>query len=235
VESEIHLPDIAYIGPNLDVPNPPPGMGYAEYEDFRCEQILELNGFGADEQSVLGALESEADVLLACAAHAAGSRSIRSASVRLRELLSSPDDSVQVESAYALARLGDPSGKETLERALERPVQGFLSTISAAGYLAQLGDPRGFPNIVEALNSELDAFKMLACKQLFFFMPFEGQIDVAAAFGRALDDSDTNMQWQALVQIQQLDARSLIPVLQTYLTSVVDPSLRQFAMDIVPH
>jgi HEAT repeat protein len=229
VESEIHLPDIAYIGPNLDVPNPPPSMPYAEYEDYRCEQILEQNGIGSDEESILGALESESDVLLACAAHTAGARSIRSAASRLTVLLSSPDDSVQVESAYALARLGDHTGDGILERALERPVHGYLSTISAAGYLAQLGDPRGFAKIVEALDSEGAASKMLACKQLFFFMPFQGQIDVVAEFDGALEDPDTNIQWQALAQIRQLKSQMLVPVLQRYLANVGDPTLRQIA------
>jgi len=83
----------------------------------------------------------------------------------------------------ALVRLGDDSGRGVLLAALERPAEAYLSTLNAAGYLAQSGDPRGLPRVAAALNSKLDATRMLACKQLSFFWPYHGPPpDILALF-----------------------------------------------------
>jgi hypothetical protein len=81
---------------------------------------------------------------------------------------------------------------------------------------------------------------MLACKQLFFFMRFHGKqdrtgndIDVLALFERALTDSDTNIQWQALVQMRQLDVAMFRSILDSYVRTSTDEHLRKVASDIL--
>lgn len=230
----VNLPDISYTGPILDVPNPPRELSYSELEDYRALTILELNGIDTDPQSLVGALESQSDLLLAYAAHAAGATGARSTIPVLTGLLSSADDAVQVEAAYALTRLGDKSGAPVLIRALEQPAEGYLSSLTAAGYLAQLGDPRGFGKVAAALGSDLAAVKMLACKQLYFFQPYHSpSMDVVALFARALDDPDPNVQWQALAQVRELKAPEFRAALSRYVDRTSDQSNRAVAREIL--
>jgi hypothetical protein len=228
------LPDISYSGPLLDVPDPPPDLPYVAYEDYRARVILEQNGIAVDEASLVRALESQANLLQAFAAHAAGAIGARSAISILNNLLSSPDDTAQVESGFALVRLGEDSGRDVLVAALEWPSNAYLSTLTAAGYLAQSGDPRGLPQIAAALNSDLGASRMLACKQLLFFWPYHCQPpDVLALFTRALADVDTNVQWQALVQMRQIASPTFAESLDAYLKVVRDAGLRVVAGEIL--
>ena len=195
-----HLEDIHYEGPNLDLPAPPPGLPYERYEDWRSTELLAVNGIPATEEALLGALRTQEGVLLAAAAHAVGSHGVRGAIPQLEEVARGPDDNAGVEAAYALARLGDEAGKELLKSALERPVGPYLSPVFAAGYLAQLGDPSGFPVVREGLASDLLAVRMLACKQLAFFLPFP-DLDARALLERALEDPDPSIRRQARAEL----------------------------------
>jgi hypothetical protein len=123
---------------------------------------------------------------------------------------------------------------------LASPLAGYLAPPIAAGYLAQRGDPQGFAVIERSFASALAATKMLACKQFFFFVPFHGTrdpsdrgIDIVTLFDRALSDPDSAIQWQALVQLRQLDVRLFRPILERYVQSAADDHLRAVARAIL--
>jgi HEAT repeat protein len=139
----------------------------------------------------------------------------------LERLLSSPDDLARVEAAYALARLGESRGRQVLIECLKQPVNAFISPPVAAGYLARLGDSQGFGVVKECFAVDNLVIRMLACKVLFFFVPFQGKpatdgtpIDVMDLYQRALRDPEPDVRGQALVQLRELDlpaAKALLP------------------------
>jgi HEAT repeat protein len=223
--------------PNLDVRNPPPGMAYAQYEDYLNQEILRANGIALEENALLAALVECTGVLQAAAAHTLGSLGSRAAAPALRQLLDSLDELVQVEAAYALARLGFEEGRRTLERCLGYPVNASIVPSIAAGYLAQLGDPRGFPTVADCFDVEIPAVRIVACKQLAFFLPFheEGGSDVLGLFWRALSDPEGQVQWQALVQLREVPVAQAKALLERYLTVASDAGLRAAAQDILQH
>jgi len=229
-----------YRAPNLDVPNPPQDLPYDEFEDFRQREILKANGISLSEAELIVALEQETGVLQAATAHTLGRLSSRGAIEPLKKLLTSSDDLVQVEAAYALARLGVPEGKEGLIRCLGYRLDAYICPAIAAGYLAQLGDPQGFQIIVKSFEVDIPAVRMLACKQLYFFVPFHGAkdkggnpIDIFRVFERALKDADTNIQWQALVQLRQIRSAETKNILEIYIEQTGDEQLRDVAREIV--
>ncbi len=202
----IMLPDIEYVGPNLSLPDVPDDLPYTELEDWKSHWILALNGVDDEVDQVIKALTTERDTLLLAAVHT--SWKFSDAAESLRNLLDDPNDAVQVEAAYSLARQGDQGAVVILQEALQRPVGGYLSPLTAAGYLAQLGDPSGYPVVGEGLESDLRAVKMLACKQLLFFLPFDGQnvgsnrVDATALFTRAFADPDPDIGEQARAELE---------------------------------
>jgi len=195
-----HLDDIHYEGPNLDLPAPPQDLPYAEYEDWRSGELLAANGIPATEDSLVDALQTQDGVLLGAAAHTAGSHGVGAAVPQLEHVARGPDDYAGVEAAYALARLGHARGEALLRRALDRPVGPYLSPVLAAGYLAQLGDPSGFAVVREGLASDLLAVRMLACKQLAFFLSFP-DVDARGLLELALEDPDPSVRRQARVEL----------------------------------
>jgi HEAT repeat protein len=196
----VHLEDMRFEGPNLDLPSPPPDLPYEGYEDWRAAELLQANGIPASADRVLDALRTESGILLAAAAHTAGALGVRPAVRRLREIAAGPDDDAGVEAAYALARLGDDAGRALLREALERPVGPYLSPVLAAGDLARLGDPAGRDVIREGLGSELLAVRMLATKQLAFLAAVDGD-GARPLFEQALADPDPAVRRQAEVQL----------------------------------
>lgn len=223
-----------YQMPNLDIPNPPSGLAYAEFEDFQNREILKVNGISSSEANLSAALEKEANILQAAAAHTIGTLPSPSAATVtiLRKLLTSSDDLVQVEAAYALARHGVSEGKKTLIECLGYRIDAYICPALAAGYLARLGDPRGFPIIVQCFDSDLSAVRMVACKQLYFFVPFQGG-QTLPLFDRALKDLDTNIQWQALVQLREISLPGSRGILESYVGTAVDEGLRNTAKRIL--
>jgi hypothetical protein len=223
------LEDIHFEAPNLDVPNPPGDTPYEQYEDYRYAQMLANSGVPATPDGVLSALETQTGVLLAAAGHVAGSTHVQAATPLLDRIVSGPDRIAAVEAAYSLVRLGEGRFKSVLEDAARPPMVDFLSALPAAGYLAQLNDPTGFKIVQDALSWELMATRMLACKQLYFFVPFHGQqdrsgeqIDVLGAFEQALGDEDSNVQYQALTELRLLQWASSRSIIEDHLTSLAD-------------
>jgi HEAT repeat protein len=195
----------SYEMPIVRVPDPPSDLTYAEYEDFRQREILKANGISITEPDLLDVLKKETNILQASAAHTLGAMGTVAAIPTLKTLLTSIEDLVRVESAYALARNGVSEGKETLVQLLSYPIEAYLFPPIAAGYLAQLGDPQGYQVVVRCLESDNPAVRMLGCKQIYFFAKFQ---DVNPLFEQALKDTDANIQWQASVQVREIQRNS---------------------------
>jgi len=205
------LPDIIGEAVVLNVPNPPAGTRYEDYEDFRSAELLRANGSEPDDAGVLSALRTRTGILLAAAAHTAGARGFADALPTLERLRQAADDTVAVEAAYALVRLGVEDGRATLRDLLRARGPLDLGGLRAAGYLALTGDPSGYPAVVDALHSEHMVIRMTACKQLYAFVALDGMadpsgepVDVGALFRTPLADSDPDVQWQALAQLRAL-------------------------------
>ena len=218
-----HAAEFSVELPNLDVPPPPPELTYAEFGDYRERALLEINGHASSGAALLETLDAVDGVLLAAALHTIGADPELARPETLRPYLEDEDDTVQVETAYALARNGHDDGLEALRACLELDDVAYLCPAIAAGYLARLGDPGGFFVVRKSQQRELIGPRMLACKQLYFFVPYDGQpdatgrpIDVFAAFDRALADTEPSIQWQALVQLRELPGAEASAVLERY-------------------
>lgn len=236
------LPDIPYRGPNLDVPEPPDDLPYARFWDYYNREVLRLNGVAPEPDALIALLVSpESDPMLrAAAAHTAGADRAAAAVPALREALGATDDVTAVEAAYALLRLGDAAGEAALAAAVAHPGALELGPLFAAGYLAQSGDPRGFPAVVRALQGDAPAQRMVACKQLHFFMPFHGRrgptgdvVDVVGAFQQALAHPDSALHWQALFQLRETSDPAFLELVRRYAVRAPDAALASMAQSIL--
>jgi len=231
------FPDIVYEMPNLDIPNPPPGLTYPDFEDFHNREILKANGIGLSEQELLTVVSEKTAILQAAAVHTLGSLGNPAIISVLKPLLTDLDDYVQVEAAYAMLRLGAAEGRDTLLHCLDYPIDAYPSPPLAAGYLAKAGDPRGYPVIQKALGSELAVTRISACKQFYFFICFQGAadgmgntVDTLALFDQALHDTNVDVQWQALVQLREITAPGYAAIVKAYAEQAREPMLRDEAL-----
>lgn len=233
---------VHYRMPNLEIPDPPSTLSYAEFADFQNREILKANGIGLSETALLITLETTTNILQAAAAHTIGTLSSLTgeATSALTKLLTESNDMVKVEAAYALARHAMPEGRAVLVECLPCPLDAYVSPLIAAGDLAQLGDPRGFPVIVSGFDSNLAAVRSVASKQLYFFAPFQdtkgeqgNTIDLVGLFVRALEDPDTGIQWQALVQLREVALPGVLKFLETYTLSTKDQDLHRLSEQIL--
>jgi HEAT repeat protein len=228
VTGSFDLPDIEYIGPNTDVPAPPAGLSYPDYDDWYNRELLVANGIEPDEPGISAALRSQDGVLLAAAAQCA--HAFPSLAPLLRQLLAGVDDDAAVEAAYSLARQGDDTGRKALHTAMDRAIGPYLSPVRAAGRLARLGDLSGEPVIQEGLTNEFIATRMLSCKQVYFFAASAGWAGLVAA---ALADEDLTVQREILLQLGSQRSPAIVPVLREYLRRTEDPMLVRRATEIL--
>ena len=204
----------------LETPDPPAGTCWADVEDFRARELLKANGVALTQDALAAALTSPIGVLQAAAARTLGSLGDRAAIAALRPLAQAPDDLSQVEAAYALVRLGQDDYRGILVARLEDPVRACLGPMVAAGGLARLGDPTGYPVIARCFDEDNLVVRLVASKQLLFFVRFHGTrtvdgqaIDAWGMFEHALRDPHPDVQWSALVQLRELptpEARRLL-------------------------
>jgi HEAT repeat protein len=203
------------VGPGivLDTPEPPAGLPYAEFEDFRARELLRVNGIELDPDSVREALAHPSPVLRGAAAHTAGHLKVTGTLPGLERLVRADDDLVRVEAAYALVRLGRGGGREALHEALSDPVDTNLGPAVAAGDLARLGDPSGYRVVEECLRQDNMIVRILGCKQLLFFVPLQGRptadgslVDVWALFDHCLRDPEPEVRRVAALQLDEVDA-----------------------------
>jgi hypothetical protein len=81
---------------------------------------------------------------------------------------------------------------------------------------------------------------MIACKQLYFFARWQGQLDpdgqrldVYRQFGRALQDSSADIAWQALMQLREIPSPQLRSVLVDYIAKPHDVQSQGVAREIL--
>ena len=199
-------------GPDgFELPEAPSGLPYADFEDAYSRALLEANHVEPTPGGLRAALDAELEVIQAAAARVLGAEGVREAAPRLRELATGRGDSARAEAGYALARMGDPAGVESLKATLALPAGAYVAPMQAAGALARLGDPSGAPVIDAALGDSNPIIRMVACKQLSYFAPLDGgelgdgrRLDVGALFERALADSDPEVAAQAAAQMKDL-------------------------------
>ena len=157
---------------DLVLPDPRPGVPFADSEDVHAEDILTANHVPLTAQGLQPAMDSGIELLQAAAARVAGAHGERAVLDSLRTLAATPGgDTVRSAAAYALARLGEPEGVETLIACLELPIEAYVAPVQAAGSLARLGDARGLPVVERALQSSNEIVRAVAVKQLPFFGP----------------------------------------------------------------
>jgi HEAT repeat protein len=184
----------------LALPDPRPGVPFADSEDVQAEDILEANGVPRDARGLQAALDSGIELLQGAAARVAGSRQVREVTDSLRALAAGSGDTARSAAAYALARLGEPDGVDALIGALELPIDAYVAPVQAAGSLARLGDTRGLEVVERALRSPNEIVRAVATKQLPFF----------GAQGRplletALHDPDSEIARQARILLDEPD------------------------------
>ena len=216
----------------LDTPDPPNDLPYADFEDYRAKELLKVNNIELTEQSLLSALNSEEDVFKGAAAHVLGSLGSTAVITALEQLCDNSDDLVKVEAAYALVRLGVKEYSKVLQNCLNYPVNAYLCPPIAAGDLARLGDSIGFPVIFKCLDIDNLIVRIIACKQLTFFVPFQdllsdtGQpIDVYALFNKALNDQHRDVQWIALWQLREIHSLTARKLLEDFIGKTTDEKL----------
>jgi HEAT repeat protein len=205
---------------DLVLPRRPAGIPYAQGEDHDAQALLTANGYNLETKTLIELLDSDLGVLQAAAARTLGAQAARQARPTLERIAgdASLEETVQVQAAYALARLEVDSGVELLVPLLKLNPEATPAPLQAAGALACLGDPRGFDLVRAALESDNQVTAMVACKQLIYFAPLDDkQVDVYEAFRRALDRPEKNIVGEALAQLEALDtpqARALLGELE---------------------
>ncbi|HEY7340994.1 MAG TPA: HEAT repeat domain-containing protein [Ktedonobacterales bacterium] len=232
-------PDNGETAINLSIPSPGQPLNYADGESYKYRSLLEANGIAITPDALIAALGHPVSAFGAAAAHVLGDLNSHEAITALTQALSASDDLLEVEAAYALARMGESSGKDKLVTCLERQLDAYVSPPIAAGYLAQLGDPQGFSVVARAF--EIETARLLACKQLFFFAPFQEKtlvngetVDIFPLFARALRDGDVYMQSQALAQLHDLRPAAARQMLADYIVDEApNDVLRQSAEAIL--
>jgi HEAT repeat protein len=186
---------------DLVLPEPRPGIPFAEAEDAHAEDILTANGVPLTAPGLQAALDSGIELFQAAAARVAGARGERSVVDSLRSHAGGPGDTDRAAAAYALARLGEPDGVESLIACLDLPINAYVGPIQAAGSLARLGDTRGFTVVERASRSSNEIVRAVATKQLPFF-----GAEARPLLEAALSDSDPEIVRQARVLLNEESA-----------------------------
>jgi HEAT repeat protein len=204
----------------LDTPDPPDDLPYADFEDYRARELLGVNGIEPNRDSVLAALRHGEPVLQGAAAHTAAALGLTEAIPDLKHLVETSDDLVKTEAGYGLVRLGLDEYRQILKEALRSRPDANLSPAVAAGDLARLGDPSGFPVLATCFEVDNLIVRMIACKQLLFFVPFhdtktsDGQrIDVYDLFKRASADPHPDVRLLAARQLSELETPEALRLL----------------------
>lgn len=199
---------------DLVVPRRPSDVPYEDGADHDARSLLTENGYTTDTEELLEVLDSDVGVLRAAAARTLGARGERAAIDALERIArdAAVDETVRVQAAYALARMDVPGAREVLVELLDLPVEASPAPSQAAGALARLGDPRGFDVVGTALDSPNRVTAMVACKQLYAFVPLDGQslpdggnVDAYEPFERALEHPEPDVADEARIQLESVD------------------------------
>jgi len=207
---------------DLVVPRRPIGVTYATGDDYDAEALLKANGISLEADQLIALLVVDFGIFQAAAARVLGARNERAAIEQLHMLAADDffEETARVQASYALSRMGQIAGHGQLVEILNYPVEASPAPLQAAAALATLGDPQGFSLVRDTLDSSSTLNAMVACKQLYAFVPLHGyplaegnQVDVYRAYSRALLRKEPNITGEALAQLEELnspEARALI-------------------------
>ena len=136
----VHVDDLVFEGPVLDLPDPPAGLDWPEVLDYQQRALLDVNGIDPDDSdAVQAALEHPINVIVAAAASVLGAQG--EAGDDVARLMDHSDDHVRVAAAFARAREGDSAGVDTLVELLDLPLGPYITAPEAAGCLSDWGMP----------------------------------------------------------------------------------------------
>ncbi len=199
---------------DLVVPRRPLGIPYIEGDDYDAQALLEANDLSLATEQLIAILDVDIGIFQAAAARVLGARKERAAIERLLVLAKDDfaEETARVQAAYALLRMDEPAGRELLVQLLSYPVETSPAPLQAAAALASLGDQQGYELVRKALDSPNALTAMVACKQLYAFVPLDSypltdgkRVDIYEAFGRALLRDERNIAGEALAQLEELD------------------------------
>jgi HEAT repeat protein len=190
---------------DISMPRRPSGVSHAEGDDHDALALLESNGYGTSTAELLKTLRDPLGIFQAAAARTLGARGERDAADALRRLAAdgTSEETARVQAAWALVRLGDDGGRQTLAELLALNPEASPAPLQAAGALARLGDPAGFAIVRHALESDNRITAMVATKQLFAFAGLHG-VDLDEAYARALARPEENIVGEARAQLAGL-------------------------------
>lgn len=195
-------------------PRRPAGVPYDQGEDVDAQALLEANGYGVSVAELVDTLDSPIAMFQAAAARLLGARQERAAREPLDRITRDrfADETVRVQAAYALARMGDDAARDRLAELLALPLEATPAPLQAAGALARLGDPRGFAVALAGLESPNRVIAMIAAKQLYAFAPLDGaelpdggRVAAYQAFRRALRRPEPNIVGETRAQLDYLE------------------------------
>ncbi len=208
---------------DLVVPRRPAGVPLADGDDHDARALLTVNGYATGRDALAGLLGSSLAVFQAAAARLLGAENARGAADALARLAhdEAAEETARVQAAFALTRLGVGDGADVLARLLALSPEASPAPLQAAGALARLGDPRGFEAVRSALGSANPVTAVVACKQLYAFVPLDGlahdsgtaRVDAFGAYARALARPEPNVAGEARAQLDALGtppARALL-------------------------
>ena len=188
----------------LEIPEPPPGVPYADREDAAATRLLEVNGLPREGPGLRALLDDgRSPVVAAAAARQLGLLGDREAEPRLRELAGSDNDLLAVHAAAGLSRLDPEAGTAALRRLVELPPDAYPGAIQAAGELARTGDRSGEPAVRAALTGDIELLRVIAAKQLYF-LAAAGSSEARERLEALRDDPDRGLAALARSQLGAL-------------------------------
>jgi HEAT repeat protein len=178
----------------------PPEQG----DDHDARALLDANGLESGPAGLVELLDSGVGVVQAAAARVLGADGVRQAVPQLERLARDPaaEETVRVQAAYALARLGVDEGHDLLRQLVSLDPETGPAAVQAAAALAALGDPAGFDVERRALESPNQLTAMVAAKQLHAFADLD--VDLDEAWARALGRPERPVVGEALAQLAAL-------------------------------
>ena len=187
----------------LEIPEPPPGVAYADREDAAATRLLEVNGLptsGAELRALLD--DGRSPLVAAAAARQLGLLEDRAAEPRRTELAGSDNDLLAVHATAGLSRLDPEAGAAALRRLVVLPPDAYPGAIQAAGELARTGDRSGEDTVRAALDGDIELLRAIAAKQLYF-LAAAGSAEARERLEALRDDPDPGL---AALARSQLDA-----------------------------
>lgn len=205
------------------IPNYQPlKIPYSEWELHRNTELLEVNGFAANEEAWRTAT-SHSSGLIRGAAYFALMQDLKVQDEPLfLKGLSDLDETVQTYSAYGLHQLGNETALEKLLNIARLSVDNHVAAMQAAGLCGQLGMAESFLTIEQAMSSEFEYVQVFGIQNAMFFEPLHKStfganltLDIWSLYKKALLSKSGTVKAIAMAQLKEFDsseARELLGI-----------------------